>query len=74
MSPTSRPNTSSKKIPLANGPILRSVSNGSTSISMSKQTNKPFSNDDLMNTILDEQRSQSVEFQELYRCLTSLKN
>jgi len=46
----------------------------SASTSMSKRTNNTYSNDDLMKAILDMQKSQSVKFQELHGCLTSLKN
>ncbi|KAE9541267.1 hypothetical protein AGLY_004512 [Aphis glycines] len=74
MSPTPKSNISSKSSPLGSGPVLRSTSNGSTSTLTSKRTNKTYSNDDLMKAILEIQNSQSVQFQELHGCLTSLKN
>ncbi|KAL4100708.1 hypothetical protein QTP88_020742 [Uroleucon formosanum] len=74
MNPTTKSNISSKSSPLGSGPVLRSASNGSTSTSLSKQTNNTYSNDDLMKAILEIQNSQSAQFQELRGCLTSLKN
>ncbi|CAI6356444.1 unnamed protein product [Macrosiphum euphorbiae] len=74
MNPITKSNISSKNSPLGSGPVLRSASNGSTSTSMSKRTNNTYSNDDLMKAILEIQNSQSVQFQELHGCLTSLKN
>jgi len=73
MNSTTKSNISSKSSPSGCGPVLRSASNGSTSTSMSKRTNNTYSNDGLMKAILDMQNSQSVQFQELHGCLTSLK-
>ncbi|KAL4134890.1 hypothetical protein QTP88_006580 [Uroleucon formosanum] len=74
MSPTPKSNISSKISPLESGSVHSNASNGSTSTSMSKRTNKAYSNEDLMKAILEIQNSQSVQLQELHGCLNSLKN
>lgn len=73
MGPTPKSNTSSKSSLLGSGPVLRSSSNGSISTSLSKRTNKTYSNEDLIKAIFEIQNSKSVQFQELHGCLTTLK-